>query len=252
MYCRLLRGPGPQRVTVGVVHMKLAELPGTVDPGSRPAARRFLPNLIGSGPLWLRGCDEVDAAYASGDWLAVKGEPGTGKLSLLQAVCRRRNLASAFHVLDAAAPSDHDWLARAFSELLEGEGSLVIRHADRLGTQRLRALWLTLEQTLAAGRQKALWVALTISHSPVDTDMASLLQFFQGTVELPRSASTSRTCMSTCHSSLARLSHCGSLTCSPEADAAVAPVRLAGQHRAAPAGTHDGRLPPPQWHDPPG
>ena len=217
MYCRPLRGPGPQPVTGGVVHMKLAELPGTVDPGSRPAARRFLPGLIGSGPLWLRGCNEVNAAYTSGEWLAVKGEPGTGKLSLLQAVCRRRNPAGAFHVLDAAAPGDHDWLARALSELLEGEGSLVIRHSDRLGTQRLRALWIALEQTLAAGRQKALWVALTISHSPVDTDMASLLQFFPGTVELPPLRQHIEDLHKLVPFLLARLSHCGPLTCSPEA-----------------------------------
>ena len=217
MYCRPLRAPGPQRVTGVVVHMKLAEQPGTLDPRSRPAARRFLPGLIGSGPLWLRGCDEVDAAYASGEWLAVKGEPGTGKLSLLQAVCRRRNPAGAFHVLDAAAPGDHDWLARALSELLEGKGSLVIRHADRLGTQRLRALWLALEQTLAAGRQKALWVALTISHSPVDTGMASLLQFFPGTVELPPLRQHIEDLHKLVPFLLARLSHCGPLTCSPEA-----------------------------------
>ena len=217
MYCRPLRGPGPQRVAGGVVHMKLAELPGTLDPGSRPAARRFLPGLIGSGPLWLRGCDEVDAAYASGEWLAVKGEPGTGKLSLLQAVCRRRHPAGAFHVLDAATPGDHDWLARALSELLEGEGSLVIRHADRLGTQRLRALWLALEQTLAAGRQKQLWVAVTISRSPLDTGMASLLQFFPATVELPPLRQHIDDLHQLVPFFLARLSHPGSLACSPEA-----------------------------------
>jgi transcriptional regulator of acetoin/glycerol metabolism len=217
MYCRPLRGPGQQGAAAGVVHVKLAELPGTLEPGSRPKARRFLPGLIGAGPLWLRGCDEVDAAYASGEWLAVKGEPGTGKLSLLRAVCARRNPAGAFHVLDAATPGDHDWLARALSELLEGEGSLVIRHADRLSTQRLRALWLALEQTLAAGRQKELWVAVTISRSPLNTDMASLLQFFPGTVELPPLRQHIEDMHELVPFFLARLSHSGSLACSPEA-----------------------------------
>jgi hypothetical protein len=217
MYCRPLRGSGQPGAAGGVVHMKLAGLPGTLDPGSRPAARRFLPGLIGTGPLWLRGCDEVDAAYASGEWLAVKGEPGTGKLSLLQAVSRLRNPAGAFHVLDAATPGDHDWLARALSELLEGEGSLVIRHVDRLGTQRLRALWLALEQTLAAGRQKQLWVAVTISRSPLDTGMASLLQFFPGTVELPPLREHIEDLHELVPFFLARLSHSSSLTCSPAA-----------------------------------
>jgi hypothetical protein len=32
-------------------------------------------------------------------------------------------------------------MARALGDLLEGEGSLVIRHVDRLSTVRLQALW---------------------------------------------------------------------------------------------------------------
>ena len=91
-----------------------------------------------------------------------EGEPGTGKLALLRAVCRRRNPAGAFHVLDAEA-GDHDWMMRAPGELLQGEGSLVIRHVDRLSTLRLQALWIALEQALAAGRQHVLWVTVTLS-----------------------------------------------------------------------------------------
>jgi len=120
-------------------------------------------------------------------------------------------------VLDAAAPGDHDWLARALSELLEGEGSLVIRHADRLSTQRLPALWIALEQTLAAGRQKEVWVALTISKSPVDTGLASLLQFFPGTVELPPLRQHIEDLHELVPFFLSKLSQHGPLACSPEA-----------------------------------
>ena len=134
--------------------------------GQARQARRFGPALAGSGPLWLRACGQVEAACASGEWLSLEGEPGTGKLALLRAVCRRRNPAGAFHVLDAADAGDHDWMARAPGELLEGEGSLVIRHADRLSTLRLQALWIALEQALAAGRQHVLWVAVTLSQGP--------------------------------------------------------------------------------------
>ena len=42
-----------------------------------------------------------------------------------------------------------------------------------------------LEQTLAAGTQKALWAAVTLSPGPVSGDLAGLLQLFPGTVELP-------------------------------------------------------------------
>ena len=138
MHCRPLPGKGTRRPAGGVVHVKLTgpASQAAADAGTGSQARRFGPALVGSGPLWLRGCRQVEAACASGEWLSLEGEPGTGKLAVLRAVCRRRNLAAAFHVLDAAEAGDHDWMARALGELLEGQGSLVIRHLDRLSTPR--------------------------------------------------------------------------------------------------------------------
>jgi transcriptional regulator of acetoin/glycerol metabolism len=186
MGCRPLRGKGRRRLVGGVVHVRLLE------PASGPAAAagageqacRFGPALVGSGPLWLRGCRQVEAACASREWLSVPGEPGTGKLALLRAVCRHRNPAGTFHVLDAAQAGDHDWMVRALGELLKGEGSLVIRHVDRLSTLRLHALQIALEQALAAGRQQVLWVAVTLSQGRVSGDLAVLLTLFPGAVEL--------------------------------------------------------------------
>ena len=187
MHCRPLHGKGRRRTAGGVVHAKLTgpASQAAVNTGAGSQARRFGPALAGSGPLWLRGCGQVEAACASGEWLSLEGEPGTGKLALLRAVCRRRNPAGAFRVLDAADAGDHDWMARALGGLLEGEGSLVIRHVDRLSTVRLQALWIALEQALAAGRQQVLWVAVTLSKGPAVGDLAGLLKFFPGAVELP-------------------------------------------------------------------
>jgi transcriptional regulator of acetoin/glycerol metabolism len=187
MHCRPMRGKGRRQLAGGVVHVKLIEpaSQAAVDTKAGSQAQRFGPALMGSGPLWLRGCRQVEAARASGEWLSLEGEPGTGKLALLRAVCRRRNPAGAFHVLDADDAGDHDWMARALGELLEGEGSLVIRHVDRLSTLRLQALWIALEQALAAGREQVLWVAVTLSQSPAVGDLAGLLKFFPGAVELP-------------------------------------------------------------------
>jgi transcriptional regulator with AAA-type ATPase domain len=44
------------------------------------------PALVGSGPLWLRRCRQVEAAAASSEWLSLQGEPGTGKLALEEAL----------------------------------------------------------------------------------------------------------------------------------------------------------------------
>jgi sigma-54 dependent transcriptional regulator, acetoin dehydrogenase operon transcriptional activator AcoR len=184
MYCRPLRGE--DRLAGGVVHVKL------IDSGSPPAetghqaARMILPSLVGTGPLWLRGCQQVEAVHDSGDWLALQGEPGVGKLAVLRAVHQRRNPAGRFHVIDAAdAAADPDWQVTARRELLDAEGCLVIRHVDRLEARRLHALSAAMHETRAAGRAGTLWVAVTLGHDSARRDLAELLRFFPSTVELP-------------------------------------------------------------------
>ena len=186
LYCRSVGEKG-RRLAGCVAHVKLLEPASrpAADAGAGPRAGRFGPGLVGSGPLWLRACRQVDAACASREWLSLEGEPGAGKLALMRAVHRRRNPSGTFHVLDAAEAGDHGWMARVLGELLEGEGSLVIRHIDQLSAVRLQALWIAFEQALAAGRQQVLWVAVTLSQSPVSGDLAGLLKFFPIAVEVP-------------------------------------------------------------------
>jgi transcriptional regulator of acetoin/glycerol metabolism len=212
MSCRPVRGKGRRGLPGGVVQAKLIKLAAAAEPHPRRSSH----SLVGSGPLWLRGCDQVDAAYCGGDWLALEGERGVGKLALLQAVHRRRNPAGAFHVLDVAEAADHHWLARALSELLEGEGSLVIRHVDRLSVVQLRTLSIALEEALAAGRQKVLWVAITLSQSPAQADLAGLLQFFPNTIELPPLRHHIDDLHKLVPFFLAKLNHHRQLVCSPE------------------------------------
>jgi len=244
-----------------VVHVKLTgqASQAAADAGTGSQGQRFGPALVGSGPLWLRGCRQVEAACASGEWLSLEGEPGTGKLALLRAVHRRRNPAGAFHVLDAAEAGDQDWMMRALSELLEGEGSLVIRHADRLSTVRLQALRIALEQALAAGRQQVLWVAVTLSPGPVRGDLAGLLQFFPGAAELPPLRYHIEDLHELVPFFLARLNPHGPPACSPEAmhlllrsnwpgntEQLWQVLRGVARHRRT--GTiHPGDLPPECW-----
>jgi transcriptional regulator of acetoin/glycerol metabolism len=219
MHCHPLRGKGRRRLVGGVVHVKLIEpaSQAAVDVGAGSQAWRFGAALVGAGPLWLRGCRQVEAACASREWLSLEGEPGVGKLALLRAVHRRRNPAGAFHLLDAAEAGDHDWMVQVLGELLEGEGTLVIRHVDRLSTLRLQALWIALEQALAADRQQVLWVAVTLSQSPPSGDLAGLLKFFPGAVELPPLRHHIEDLHELVPFFLARLNPRGPLVCSPEA-----------------------------------
>jgi transcriptional regulator of acetoin/glycerol metabolism len=227
LHCRPVGREG--RPAGGVVHVKL------VDWGTRPGvdtgahARMFLPGLVGTGPLWLRACHQVDAVYAASEWLALEGERGTGKLALIRAVHQRRNPARHFQVLDAADAGDPDWPARVRAELLDGEGDLVIRHVDKLKIRRLDTLTTALDEALAAGRQHQLWVAVTLSAGSADPggrppgtpraseDLAELLRSFPSTVEMPPLRHHSEDLHELVPFFLAKLNRPGQLTCSPEA-----------------------------------
>jgi transcriptional regulator of acetoin/glycerol metabolism len=155
MYCRPTRSAvaGPQAAPGGgVVHVKL------IEPARRPAADAahaasvLLPGIVGSGTLWLRGCQQVQDVYETGEWLVVEGEPGVGKLALLRAVHQRRDPSGRFSVLDAAeATAPQDWLVRARHALLDGEGDLVIRHIDRLTARQVHFLASALQEARGAG-----------------------------------------------------------------------------------------------------
>jgi sigma-54 dependent transcriptional regulator, acetoin dehydrogenase operon transcriptional activator AcoR len=215
MYCRPLRGD--DRLAGGVVHVKLVESGARPTAAAGPRARMILPGLVGSGPLWLRGCHQVEVVYDSGEWLALEGEPGVGKLAVLRAVHQRRNPAGRFHVLDAADAADQDWQATARRELLDGDGCLVIRHVDRLSPRRLHALSAALQEIRAAGRADTLRVAVTLGNGKARGDLAELLRHFPQTVELPPLRHHIEDLHDLVPFLLAKLSQRARLTCSSEA-----------------------------------
>jgi transcriptional regulator of acetoin/glycerol metabolism len=216
MYCRPVRGD--DHVAGGVVHVKLIE-PASQRPATDSAAKpsMSLPGLVGSGALWLRGCRQVESVYDSGEWLALEGEPGVGKLTLVRAVHQRRNPAERFYVLDAAEATDTDWLLRARRELLDGEGSLLIRHVDLLNARQLNALTSALQEARAASRQDDLWVAVTLDRRLAHGDLTRLLRFFPSTVELPPLRHHIEDLHVLVPFFVAKLGQHGRLTCSPEA-----------------------------------
>jgi sigma-54 dependent transcriptional regulator, acetoin dehydrogenase operon transcriptional activator AcoR len=211
MFCRPLRGD--DRLAGGVVHVKLVEAGARPAVQAGPRARMVLPGLVGSGPLWLRGCHQVEEVYESGEWLALEGEPGVGKLAVLRAVHQRRNPAGRFHVLDAADAADQDWQATARRELLDGDGCLVIRHVDRLNPRRLHALSAALQEA----RADTLRVAVTLGNGKARGDLAELLRHFPQTVELPPLRHHIEDLHDLVPFLLAKLSHRARLTCSSEA-----------------------------------
>jgi transcriptional regulator of acetoin/glycerol metabolism len=223
MQCRPVRAGDP--LAGGIVTVKLA---GQVDPPKATtratvrAAPAALPGLVGSGLLWLRGCNQVEAVYDSGEWLALAGEPGAGKLALVRAVHQRRNPSGVFHVLDAADAGAPDWPVRVAREL-EGDGTLVIRHVDLLNGRRSRALTTALRAYRAMSRRPALWVTVTLRLAGAghpdrtDPDAAELVQCFPSTVEVPPLRHHAEDVQELVQFFLTKLSPDGRLVCSPEA-----------------------------------
>jgi len=215
LYCRPVEGTGPPRA--GAVHVRLTDMRSPVRPDPAGHPRMHLPGLVGSGTLWLRGCSQVEAAYGSSEWLALSGDPGAGKLAVLRAVHQRRDPAGHFHVLDAASAAEQDWPGSVRTELACDSGSVVIRHIDRLSARRLQALAAELQQAVAAGRHRSLWVAVTLAEARPDPDLARLLRFFPSTVELPPLRHHIDDLHELVPFLLGKLNPPGRLACSPEA-----------------------------------
>ncbi|HEY1674331.1 MAG TPA: helix-turn-helix domain-containing protein, partial [Streptosporangiaceae bacterium] len=219
MYCRPVDTDTP--FSDGIVHVKLLESiprPAASSPGKQGAkATMFLPGLVGTGVLWTRACREVETAYESAEWLTLEGEAGVGKMALARAVHQRRNPAGRFHVIDATAATSADWLVTARSELLDGEGVLVIRHVDALNTKQVHALSSALQEARAARRHRILRVVVTLNRKDARADLTKLLRFFPATVELPPLRHHIEDLQELAPFFLARLSQHGRVVCSPEA-----------------------------------
>ena len=181
----------------------------------------LLPGLLGSGALWRRACDEVENAYRAGEWVALAGEPGVGKLAILRAVHQRRKPGERFTVLDAADATDRHWLASARRALTdendnEHAGNVVIRHPDRLDGVRLRSLTAALQEPTRVDGKRAVWVAVTLDHGAESNDLARLLRLFPTTVDVPPLRHHIEDVQQLAAFFVARLGYQGRLTCSPE------------------------------------
>jgi transcriptional regulator of acetoin/glycerol metabolism len=231
----------------GVVHVKL------VAPSATPAeeaivarAAMALPGLVGSGAAWRRACRLAEASYERGEWLALEGESGAGKLSLIRAVHQRRNPAAPFHVIDAAdLGKPPECLNQVRAELLDGTGLLVIRHAHLLSGYQARAVADALAEAKAAARpdqlspggttprtprgmpdekpivsglrSSGLRVAVTLDRDAARADLTGLLRLFPGSVAVPPLRHHSEDLRDLVPFFLGKLSQQGRVTCSPAA-----------------------------------
>ena len=200
-----------------VVHVKLGESDAPSPSTRESTSRTSLPGLVGHAPLWLRACHEVEKTFQTGEWVAVEGEPGVGKLALLRAVQLRRQPSARFSVLDAAdASTDPHWLRTLRSALLGTADSVVVRHVDHLDRPGLRALASALQDARAAERERPLWVAVTLAHPAENSDLVTVLRHFPISVDVPPLRLRLEDLPRLVPFFLARLGHGGNVACSPE------------------------------------
>jgi len=213
----------------GVVHVKL--VPSSAAPSVEAVVARAamaLPGLVGSGAAWRRACRLAEASYERGEWLAMEGEPGVGKLALVRAVHQRRSPAAPCHVFDAAdAAHDHDWLTQVRAELGASTGMLVLRHVHLLNARQVRTLAGALQEALDTRREAGsspagptppgLRVVVTLDRSAARADLAGLLRLFPGSVAVPPLRHHSEDLRDLVPFLLGKLSQQGRVTCSPAA-----------------------------------
>ncbi len=200
-----------------VVDVRVVE-PSTLDrDGIHPGLRMLLPGLVGTGPLWRRACADLESGYRAGGWLVVEGEPGVGKAAMLRALHQRVAPTRHLSVLDAAEASsgtDARWLTEARRTLAEEDGTIVLRHLERLHGSALRLLGAALEET---SRRQGPWVALTFPEGVAAPGLEPLLRLFPSTVSVPPLRHHVEDVEQLVPFLLNRLGCGGQLVCSPEA-----------------------------------
>ena len=205
-----------------VVHVKLGATPVPQRPARTGRPQMPLPGLVGSDPVWLRACREVEAASQSGQWLALSGERGVGKLALLQAVQLRHHPIRHIEVLDAARPdTDAGWSGSLKRILDHATPGLIVTHVDTLDGGRLRELTSALDDARRASAETPLWVAVTLSQASPLPELAALMSLFPTTLKVPPLRLHLGDVPPLVSSFLGRLGPGGQLTCSPEAMATL-------------------------------
>ncbi|MBE8521378.1 GAF domain-containing protein [Amycolatopsis sp. H6(2020)] len=211
--CRRVAGRRESETAGGVLSVKLIEAEETL-PVPTPMLPMYLPGVVGSAPLWLRCGHDLDSGHQHGEWVALEGEPGTGKLTLAKGLHQRHHPAARLLTIDAAPGTDWAALLREHAEA--PIRTLVIRHADRLAAPAATALAAVL-RTLREDTT-APWVVVTlVPEAETEPALAELLKFFPRTVRVPPLRHHVEDLAELVPLVLSKLGYGGRLTCSAAA-----------------------------------
>jgi sigma-54 dependent transcriptional regulator, acetoin dehydrogenase operon transcriptional activator AcoR len=244
----------------GVVNVHLFTPVATDTPSVLPTPGP-LPGMVGVGALWTTCCQEVETHFRSREWLLLEGEPGTGKFTVARATHLAHTPGGHLRVFNAdelalelsatapaaAAPGDGDgdsdgdgdgdgdshverteaeaavsrWLDSVREELVDGRGTVILRHVDRLPDDvldELSALLGLLEASPQPRHGERQWVVATRSSTgPVDGALERLVSRFPHSVVVPPLRHHIDDLRELVPFLIARLTRGASLRCSPDA-----------------------------------
>lgn len=218
-----------QPVVGGVVQVQmLAAVPTqrtTPPPAQTAGPRRGTVGCVGSGALWAKCCQEVEAQFRTREWLLLEGEPGVGKLTVAKATHLAHTPGAHLRVFDAADAIGPDrgayWLDTVRDELVGGQGTVILRHVDRL-TEELQDALADLIGLIAAiapeaGGNRPWLVATRVGSGPVPGALARLVDRFPHSVEVPPLRYHVEDVRELVPFLISRLTRGAALHCSPEA-----------------------------------
>ncbi len=184
--CRRISGDN-EAPSGGVLHVKFVTgAEDTKISNCSPTSSVVPHGLVGSTPVWLRSCHEVDDCCAHNEWMALTGEPGVGKTALVSRMYQWRNPRRRLRVLDAATAGS-SWLDTVRHELFDQRvNALLIRRADRLDRTTANALAAMLSDVRDRNRHTAPWIAVTLNQkADPHPDLVELLARLSRTVHVP-------------------------------------------------------------------
>jgi transcriptional regulator of acetoin/glycerol metabolism len=189
MKCASVRSAaGPVGVAGSVVRVRLAQMAPRSGIGAtlvRTRTSPTLPGVVGSSAVWVRCVQQVNSCYETGEWMALAGESGTGKVALLRAVHQMHNPTRSFRVLDPPKSGNLDAWLTVLDDAMSTPGALVVlEHADRMDEA---AAELVADQLLELGADNApaerVRVAITMTSAELTNN--ALVIAFARTIEVP-------------------------------------------------------------------
>ncbi|WP_083954814.1 MULTISPECIES: sigma-54-dependent Fis family transcriptional regulator [unclassified Rhodococcus (in: high G+C Gram-positive bacteria)] len=163
----------------GVV-LEVERIAGTTAAVSPQRTAPTLPGSSGTSPQWTRCRTEIAALATANTNTVVRGEPGSGRLTLARGAHLHKNPQARLTVVDCAAAEDLD---DAMSTALNSSATtVVLRHADRMPGPQAD----TVARFLAGDQHTypARWIVATTADTEVLTQSA-LAQCFTAVVDVP-------------------------------------------------------------------